>query len=185
MLIVAEFLLIALCVLLWAPGTPIGKALRTTLIEDPAEVLRRLTPWRLVVGLMVFLFLLAFAIGAPEWIAMFGFVDMATYLDIAVILILISANTRVRLYFIQATRLVHRITSHIVSRRTMARRRRTRLHNYRSKTPSSDGDGEARSGQVAVASQNSHRIALPWLPLRHQPSRIELRKAYMSALDHA
>jgi hypothetical protein len=65
-------------------GTFVGKSLRRALIEGPARVLSR-GPLRTFVALVVFFGLIAFAVAAPEMVAIMGMTDLSLYLDLVVL----------------------------------------------------------------------------------------------------
>ncbi len=124
MWIVAELFLLALCAACWAPDTRTGKFLRTILIDAPADAFSRATPLKVIVWLCVFAIVAAFVIAAPEWIAMFGFGDFVAYVDVGVILLLLSAVERSKLPLVRAVRLARHIGAHHIARRIRGRRAR-------------------------------------------------------------
>src|SRR5580700_9246191 len=111
MLIAAGLLLLAMCTALWAPDTPIGKSLRSVLIDAPAKTLSRATPLKLVIGLIVFLALVVFIFGAPELVALMGLSDLYFYLDITVISLLLSTAVRLKSVLAYTIRLVRGIAA--------------------------------------------------------------------------
>ncbi len=143
MWIVVELLLLALCAACWAPDTRIGKFLRTILIDAPADAFSRATPLKVIVWLIVFAVLAAIVVGAPEWIAMFGFGDLVAYVDVGVILLLVSAIERSKLPFTRAARLVRHIGAYRIARRIRGRRAHRLPSSSGSKTPPTDDDGHA------------------------------------------
>ena len=146
MLTVAELLLLALCVAHWAPGTRIGKFVRTILIDRPAEAFSRTTPLKVIVWIAVFAIAVAIAISAPEWVALFGFGDLVAYLDVGVILLLASAVERSRVPFARAVGFARRTGAHLVSRWNRGRRRSRLSRPNRPKAPPGDDEGPAGWG---------------------------------------
>jgi cobalamin biosynthesis protein CobD/CbiB len=140
MLIAAELLLLALCAALWAPDTPIGKSLRVVLIDRPAKTLNRATPLKVIVGLIVFLALVAFIISAPELVAIMGLGDLSIYLDFTIISILMSAAVRLKSVFAYAIRLVRGIAARDIPRWKRAGPRNRLSHPRRPQSPPSDDE---------------------------------------------
>jgi len=137
MLLVTELLVLAFVAAVWAPDTPLGKNLRTVLIEAPAQALKRATPLKIIVGLIVFLGLVAFVLGAPEIVAMIGLGDLSIYLDFTVVVILLSVVARLKSTVIHTVGLSRAVVARVIARanRTKARNRRPRMS--RPKLPSS------------------------------------------------
>ena len=140
MLIAAELLLLALCAALWAPDTPIGKSLRVVLIDRPAKTLSRATPLKVIVGLIVFLALVAFIISAPELVAIMGLSDLSIYLDFTIISILMSAAVRLKSVFAYAIRLVRGIAARDIPRWKRAGPRNRLSHPRRPQSPPSENE---------------------------------------------
>jgi cobalamin biosynthesis protein CobD/CbiB len=145
-LIAAELLLLALCAVLWAPNTPIGKSLRLVLIDRPAKTLSRATPLKVIVGLIVLLALVGFIISAPELVAIMGLSDLSIYLDITIISILMSTAVRLKSVLTYAIRLVRGIAARDIPQRKRAGPRNRLSHPRRPKLPRSDGEGGAEWG---------------------------------------
>jgi hypothetical protein len=145
MLIAAELLLLALCTVVWAPDTLIGKSLRVVLIDAPAKALSRATPLKVIIGLIVFLALVVFIFGAPELVALMGLGDLYFYLDITVISILMSTAVRLKSVLAYAIRLV-RIAARDIPRWKRAGPRNRLSHPRRPKSPPSDDEGGAEWG---------------------------------------
>jgi cobalamin biosynthesis protein CobD/CbiB len=145
-LIAAELLLLALCAALWAPDTPIGKSLRVVLIDRPAKTLSRATPLKVIIGLIVFLALVAFIISAPEFVAIMGLGDLYLHLDITVISILMSTAVRLKSVLAYATRLVRGIAARDIPRWKRAGPRNRLSHPRRPKSPPSDDDSGTEWG---------------------------------------
>jgi hypothetical protein len=145
-LIVAELLLLALCAVLWAPDTPIGKSLRVVLIDRPAKMLSRATPLKVIVGLIVLLSLLVFIIGAPELVAIMGVSDLSIYLDITIISILMSTAVRLKSVLANAIRLVRGIAARDTPQWKRMGPRNRLSHPRRPKSPPSDDEGGADWG---------------------------------------
>jgi len=145
-LIASELLLLALCAVLWAPDTPIGKLLRIVLIDRPAKTLNRATPLKVIVGLIVFLALVAFIISAPELVAIMGLSDLSIYLDFTIISILMSAAVRLKSVLAYAIRLGRGIAARNIPRWKWAGPRNRHSHPRRPKSPPSDDEGGAEWG---------------------------------------
>ena len=146
MWIAAELLLVAVCAAYWAPDTRIGKFLRTILVDTPADAFSRATPLKVMVWLIVFVVVAAFVLGAPEWIAMFGFGDFVAYIDVTVLLLLVSAIERAKLPLVRAVRVVRHTGANHIGRWVRGRRRRRLRRRSGSKTPPADNDGPASWG---------------------------------------
>jgi hypothetical protein len=145
-LIVAELLLLALCAALWAPDTPIGKSLRVVLIDAPAKTLSRATPLKVIIGLIVFLALAVFIVGAPELVALMGLSELYFYLDITLISILMNTAVRSKSVLAYAIRLVRGIAARKIPQWKRAGPRNRLSHPRRPKAPSSDDEGGAEWG---------------------------------------
>jgi cobalamin biosynthesis protein CobD/CbiB len=145
-LIAAELLLIALCAALWAPDTPIGKSLRAVLIDPLAKTLNRATPLKVIVGLIVFLALVIFIIGAPELVAIMGVTDLSIYLDITIISILMSTAVRLKSVLAYAIRLARGIATRDIPQWKRAGPRNRLSRPRRPKSPPSDDEGGAEWG---------------------------------------
>jgi hypothetical protein len=144
--IAAELLLMALCAALWAPDTLIGKSLRVVLIDRPAKTLSRATPLKVIVGLFVFVALLAFIFSAPELVAIMGLSDLSIYLDFTIISILMSTAIRLKSVFAYAIRLVRGSAARDIPQRKRAGSRNRLSHPHRPKSPPSDDEGRAEWG---------------------------------------
>jgi E3 ubiquitin-protein ligase DOA10 len=149
----------ALAIALLLSYTQTGKVLRDMLIDLPARQLAKLTPARIalavfviaaIAGLIAFAKsdgLMLVAQGVPEAIGVFATFDVATYVDVIGMLLLLAAAVRVRAA-LQAScavaarswrwllRCTKRLSS--VRHRAMARRRRPR------KTAPRPSDGDDR-----------------------------------------
>jgi cobalamin biosynthesis protein CobD/CbiB len=145
-LIAAELLLLALCAALWAPDTPIGKAVRNVLIDLPAKTLSRATPLKVIVGLIVFLALVAFIVSAPELVAIMGLGDLSIYLDFTIISLLVSTAARLKSVLAYAIRLIRGIAQSNIPQWRRAGRRNRLSHPRRPKSPPSDDEGGAEWG---------------------------------------
>jgi hypothetical protein len=104
MFLATEMLILSLVVMTFAPDIPISRALRHWLIEAPANALSKLTPMKLIVGLIVLVFLVGWAMSAPEIVAMIGIGDLSAYLDAVVIMALMGAATRLKFVLSEAVR---------------------------------------------------------------------------------
>lgn len=142
-MIAIGLLFLALCVALWARDTFIGKAFRAMLTDASHNAYGRMTPLRVVVGLIVFVGLIAFVIGAPEWIALFGLADLASYLDVGVILLLASTAAALRSPIARAVRFVRSRAARAVApwHRFLARSRAPRRRKPKPPRPSEDDGG--------------------------------------------
>jgi cobalamin biosynthesis protein CobD/CbiB len=150
-LIVAELLLMALCAALWAPDTLIGKSLRDVLIDLPAKTLSRASPLKVIVGLLVFLALVAFIFSAPELVAIMGLGDLSIYLDFTIISILMSTAVRLKSVLAYAIRLVRSIAARGIPQRKRVGSRDRLSHPRRPKSPPSDDEGDAAEWGWAFA----------------------------------
>jgi cobalamin biosynthesis protein CobD/CbiB len=145
-LIVAELLLMALCTALWAPDTLIGKSLRDVLIDLPAKTLSRATPLKVIVGLLVFLALVAFTFSAPELVAIMGLGDLSIYLDFTIFSILMSTAIRLKSVLAYAIRLVRRTAALGIPQRKRVGSRDRLSHPRRPRSPPSDDEDDAEWG---------------------------------------
>src|ERR1700754_875380 len=98
-------LILSLAVMDFAPDIPISKALRHWLIEAPANALNKLTPMKLVVGLIVLVGLVAWAMSAPEIVTMISIGDLPAYLDAVAVMALMGAAARLKFVLSEAVRL--------------------------------------------------------------------------------
>jgi hypothetical protein len=140
MLLMAEVLLLAFAVAVYAPNTPLGKIVRAALIEAPAKVLERATPLKVIAGMIVFLLFVAFIAGAPEWIAIMGAADLWTYLDITVVTILVGSGTRLKYVAIRAIQVSRAIAAGAVTRFNRIKAHGRRLRSRRPKLPPSSDE---------------------------------------------
>jgi hypothetical protein len=136
----------ALGVIAWAPDTPLGKTLRNWLVEAPARVLNRLTPFKITVGLIVFVWLIGMVLAAPELIPIIGIGDLALYLDATVIVMLLGTAARLKLVLTQTVRLGQEIPGRLIARfkRSQSRSRSPRRHRHG--TPPSPDDTASPAG---------------------------------------
>jgi hypothetical protein len=112
------------------------------MIEIPARKTANLTPAKIVVGLIVLVFLVGWAMSAPEVVAMIGFGDLAAYLDLAVIAMLMTAVARLKFVLEHTIRLSRNLSARVVARsaKSMARNRQARRQRPKL-PPSADEDG--------------------------------------------
>jgi hypothetical protein len=148
MLLMTELLLLALAFLAWAPDTQLGKTLRAWLIDAPARAITDLTLAKVVVGAIVLVCLVGWAISAPELVAMIGFGDLAVYLDAAVIAVLLSATERLRVAREPAIRLSRIILGRFLTWITGSRTRQTRLRRQKPRPSGTSDDVYPRGGRV-------------------------------------
>jgi hypothetical protein len=116
------FLLCAAMMVAWGwPQTPVGRVLRRLMVEWPARQLSRLDPDKVLPKLtsgrilLVLLALIAVAAavllarngalvflaqGLPEGVAWFAAFDIATYLDVMALAIVLSATVRLRSIYV-------------------------------------------------------------------------------------
>jgi hypothetical protein len=99
---------VALATALLPPQTSVGKLLRRLLIEWPARALSKLTPARIVfallvptatIGLITFAKIDGLTVGAqaiPEGLTWFAAFDVATYIDVIGLVLLVAATVRFR-----------------------------------------------------------------------------------------
>lgn len=138
--LIAFAVLTVLCAVLLTTDTPIGNAVRSLLIDAPAKADWCTISLRIIVRLIVIAALVTFVIYAPEWIMMFGFGDLMMYLDVGVILLLLSVAEHGRSFFTRVVQFSGNITRSLVARRNQ-RRGRTRVsHLRKTKLPSSNDD---------------------------------------------
>jgi hypothetical protein len=140
-LIAVGLLLVALCVALCAPDTPVGKTLRGVLINAPAEALSRATPLKVIVGLIVFLALVVFIIGSPELVALMGLGDLYFYLEITVVSVLMNTAVRSKSVLAYAIRLVRDIALHKIPQTKWSGQRNRPSRLRRPKSPPADNGG--------------------------------------------
>jgi hypothetical protein len=143
MLLITAAFFTALVVIACAPDTPLGKALRNLLVDVPARMLNRLTPFEVTIGLIVFAWLIAMALVAPELIAMVGGIgDLAICLDAAVLVMLLGTMTRLKLVITQTVRLGRAIGARLdaLSSRSRAGHRSSRQRRLRGAPSSDDAD---------------------------------------------
>jgi hypothetical protein len=145
-LIAAELLLLALCAVLWAPDTPIGKSLRGVLIDNPAKMLSRATLLKVIIGLIVVLTVVVFIFGAPELVALMGLSDLYFYLDVTLISILTSTAVRSKSMLAAAIRLVLGVAARRISQWKRAGPRSRLSRPRRPKSPPTDDEGDAGWG---------------------------------------
>jgi len=115
------------------------------LIDASAKANWRTTPLKIIVRLIVIAALVAFAIYAPEWIMLFGVGDLMMYLDVGVILLLISVADHGRSFFARVVRFSGNIARSVVARWNR-RRGRTRVSHLRKPKSLSSDDDEAGYG---------------------------------------
>jgi hypothetical protein len=142
MLLTAGVLVLSLIIMALAPDIPITKALRFWLIEAPAAVLGKLTPMKLIVGLIVLVALVAWSMSAPEIVAMIGLGDLSAYLDAAVIMALLGATARLKFALSRAVRLVQTLMTFRAKLfgASRARSRQLRPRHSRSLPPRADDE---------------------------------------------
>ena len=90
MFLLVQLLLLAMAVIAVAPDSFLGRALRRALVETPARWIAG-DPFRMLIGAVVVVGLIAFALGAPELIALAGIADVAAYLDLTAVVVLLGA----------------------------------------------------------------------------------------------
>jgi hypothetical protein len=142
MFLVAELLLLAFAVAVFAPNTPLGKTLHAVLIDAPTKALERATPLKVITGLIVCLILVALMVSAPEWIAIMGIGDLWIYFDIAVVSMLVGSAVRLKYAAIQVIQVSRAIAAGVVARSNRIRGRSRHLHLRRPKLPSSTDEVE-------------------------------------------
>jgi len=129
MFLIAEMLILSLAAMAFFPDIPVSKALRHWLIEAPANAFNKLTPMKLIVGLIVLVCLVGWAMSAPEIVAMIGIGDLSAYLDAAVIMALLGAAARVKFALSEAVRLARTVIAYSAkpfnANRTRSRQRRS------------------------------------------------------------
>jgi energy-converting hydrogenase Eha subunit C len=146
MLLVMEIFLLALAVMAFAPDTPLGKSLRAWMIEIPARATAKLTPAKIIVGAIVFVFLIGWAMSAPEVVAMIGFGDLAAYLDLAVIAMLLTAIARLKFVLGHTIRLSRTLSARFIARSTRSKARNRQSRRQRPKLPPSADENDPMEG---------------------------------------
>ena len=133
MFLIAEMLILSLAAMAFAPDIPVSKALRHWLIEAPANALNKLTPMKLIVGLIVLVGLVAWAMSAPEIVAMIGIGDLSAYLDAVAIMALMGAAARLKFVLSEAVRLARAVVGYRAKpfKANRARSRQSRAHRSR------------------------------------------------------
>jgi len=146
MLLVMEIFLLVLAVMAFAPETPLAKSLRAWLVETPVRATADLTPAKIIVGLIVSVCLIGWAISAPELVAMVGFADLAAYLDVAVIAMLLTAITRLRFVLQHTIRLSRTLSARVIARSTRGKARHRQARRHRPKLPPSADEDDPLGG---------------------------------------
>jgi hypothetical protein len=147
----------ALVIAVLSPDSPAGKMLRNLLIDLPTRLLAKLTPVRILFGVLVIAAiagllalaksngLMLVAQGVPELIGWFAAFDVATYVDVIGLVLLIAATVKLRAAFRASCAVAARSWRglmrganrlHFIGHRAKARRRRPR----KTSPPPSDGD---------------------------------------------
>lgn len=146
MLLVIETFLLVLAAMAFAPDTPLGKSLHAWLIETPVRATANLTPAKIIVGLIVFVCLIGWAMSAPELVAMIGFSDLAAYLDVAVIAMLLTAIARLRFVLEHTIRLSRNLSARVIARSTRSKARNRQARRQRPKLPPSANEDDPLEG---------------------------------------
>lgn len=146
MLLVMEIFLLALAGIAFAPDTPLGKSLRTWMIEIPARKTAELTPAKIIVGVIVFVFLIGWAMSAPELVAMIGFGDLAAYLDFAVIAMLLTAVARLKFVLEHTIRFSRNPLASVIARSTRSKARNRQARRQTPKLPPSADENDPLAG---------------------------------------
>lgn len=122
----------AFLVVAFTPDTNLGKALRRVLVDGPARLLNG-GPLKVFVALVVVAGLVAFAVGAPELVALIGMADLSVYIELAALSFILSAVTGLR----TASRSGVAATRRCFGRaaRAPARLRRRRVRTRRTRKP--------------------------------------------------
>jgi hypothetical protein len=139
-LLMTEMFLLALAVVAWAPDTLLGKSLRAWLIEAPVRALSNLSPAKIIVGAVVFVWLIGMALSAPELVALIGFGDLSVYLDAVVIALLISAAARLKFVLGHTLRASQNIAARFIARTNGNSGRDRQPRRHRPKLPQSSDD---------------------------------------------
>ena len=139
--LVVELFVLALAVMTWAPDTPLGRGLRHWLVDAPIRALYRVSPPKIIMGLIVAVCLIGMAMSAPELVALIGFGDLSVVIDATVIVTLLSAAARLKFVIARTAQLGRNFVARIaaLSAAIRPRNRRTRQHRPRL-PPSGDGD---------------------------------------------
>jgi hypothetical protein len=135
----------ALAIVAWAPDTPLGKALHNCLVEAPVRIVENMTPKKIVIGAIVLVCLIGFAMSAPELVALIGFGDLAVYMDAAVIAMLLTAAARLKFVLTQVMRFSRTVAARLAIRTNGngARKRGSRRHRPKLPRPSDDAEPHA------------------------------------------
>jgi hypothetical protein len=156
------FLLCMAMMVTWGwPQTPVGRALRRLMVEWPARQLARLDPGKVLPKrpsgrvLLVLLALLAIgaalllarndgliflAQGMPEGIAWFAAFDIATYLDVIALAVVLSATVRLRTIYVPLRAWVARSALGRRVRRGQSARSRSPRPERKAPPPSNDDE---------------------------------------------
>lgn len=148
MLLIAEIVLLAFAVVAFMPDAPLGKALRFWLIEAPVRAVDGLSVKKIIVGTIVLICLIGFAMSAPELVALIGFGDLAVYLDAAVIAMLLGAAERLRFVLKPVLRLGRDIAARCAARASGGRARDRQTRRHKPKRPRPSGDADPRGDWV-------------------------------------
>jgi hypothetical protein len=120
--------LLIVCLLVAFPTTLAGKALRELLVDNPARWLSRVTPGRFAfyfglgaVGLILFWLFGAegvrlFSLMAPDLIVWFTVFDVSVFLDVLLLSVALTANTRLRAVRADIVRRCDRVRVFFVTR---------------------------------------------------------------------
>lgn len=87
--------LFAFAMVALAPETHLGKMLRQALVAAPAQMLNG-GPIKLLAAAFVLVGVLGFAFAAPELIALVGVADLALYLDVMAVALIVGAIAQFR-----------------------------------------------------------------------------------------
>jgi hypothetical protein len=150
MLLVIEIFILALAVMAFAPDTPLGKSLHAWMVEAPVRAAAKLTPAKIIIGTIVLVCLIGWTMSAPELVLMIGFGDLAAYLDIAVVAMLLTTIGRLRFVLEHTVRLSQNLSARVIAGLAGSRAGGRQARRQRSKLlPSADEDNPV--GSLAFA----------------------------------
>jgi hypothetical protein len=124
MLLALGFLFVA-----FAPDTDAGRTLRRALVDAPARMLNG-GPLRVISSLVVVVALIAILTAAPEMVVLTGMADVALYLDVVALALLVGALDRIKAtaaaVIAVTRRVLDRVTGRVGPARSRSRGRKAR-----------------------------------------------------------
>ena len=109
--------LLALCFLFvaFAPDTDAGRTLRRALVDAPARMLNG-GPIKVISSLIVVAALIAIMTAAPEMVVLTGMADMALYLDLVALALVVGAFDRLKATAAAAITVTNRVLARATGR---------------------------------------------------------------------